>query len=322
MIETACNTNFLNPKRVKEIIEFSSADAEKSLTQSGHSLAMSSAAAQISNRAATNELISGLTYVNSLKSLKESITNDETLTKYIDSLVGIQNKISTSPMYSFTASSLDQKELNLGIPAFMSDLTFKDQAMVPKQNKELGWITGSQVCFCAEAFPTVNSSHPDAPILSVLATVLRNGYLHSAIREKGGAYGAGASHDSKSQVFLFYSYRDPKCKETFAEFSNSREWALENISSAQLEEGILGVISSIDKPMSPAGEAGNDFLNLIQDKSQDERLEFRARVKECSLSDLKNMAAKYFNTDPKRAVLAGEGFQKILEEEGFEIKVI
>ena len=322
MIETACNTNFLNPKRVKEIIEFSSADAEKSLTQSGHSLAMSSAAAQISNRAATNELISGLTYVNSLKSLKESITNDETLTKYIDSLVGIQNKISTSPMYSFTASSLDQKELNLGIPAFMSDLTFKDQAMVPKQNKELGWITGSQVCFCAEAFQTVNSSHPDAPILSVLATVLRNGYLHSAIREKGGAYGAGASHDSKSQVFLFYSYRDPKCKETFAEFSNSREWALENISSAQLEEGILGVISSIDKPMSPAGEAGNDFLNLIQDKSQDERLEFRARVKECSLSDLKNMAAKYFNTDPKRAVLAGEGFQKILEEEGFEIKVI
>ena len=322
MIETACNANFLNPKRVKEIIEFSSADAEKSLTQSGHSLAMSSAAAQISNRAATNELISGLTYVNSLKSLKESITNDETLTKYIDSLAGIQNKISTSPMYSFTASSLDQKELNLGIPAFMSDLTFKDQAMVPKQNKELGWITGSQVCFCAEAFPTVNSSHPDAPILSVLATVLRNGYLHSAIREKGGAYGAGASHDSKSQVFLFYSYRDPKCKETFAEFSNSREWALENISSAQLEEGILGVISSIDKPMSPAGEAGNDFLNLIQDKSQDERLEFRARVKECSLSDLKNMAAKYFNTDPKRAVLAGEGFQKILEEEGFEIKVI
>ena len=111
-------------------------------------------------------------------------------------------------------------------------------------------------------------------------------------------------------------------KETVAEFSNSREWALENISSAQLEEGILGVISSIDKPMSPAGEAGNDFLNLIQDKSQDERLEFRARVKESSLSDLKNMAAKYFNTDPKRAVLAGEGFQKILEEEGFEIKVI
>jgi Zn-dependent M16 (insulinase) family peptidase len=204
----------------------------------------------------------------------------------------------------------------------MSDITFNDQSLASKQEKEFGWITGSQVCFCAEAFPTVNSSHPDAPILSVLATVLRNGYLHSAIREKGGAYGAGASHDSKAQVFLFYSYRDPKCKETFIEFSNSRKWALKNISSAQLEEGILGVISSIDKPMSPAGEAGSDFLNLIQGKSQDERLEFRARVKECTLSDLKKMATKYFDGDSKRAVLAGEGFQNILEDEGFEIKVI
>ena len=322
MIETVCNANFLNPKRVKEIIEFSSADAEKSLTQSGHTLAMSSAASQISKRAATNELISGLTYVNSLKSLKESISDEKNLNKYIDSLVGIQNKIATSPIYSFTASSLEQKELNLGIPAFMSDITFNDQSLASKQEKEFGWITGSQVCFCAEAFPTVNSSHPDAPILSVLATVLRNGYLHSAIREKGGAYGAGASHDSKAQVFLFYSYRDPKCKETFIEFSNSRKWALKNISSAQLEEGILGVISSIDKPMSPAGEASSDFLNLIQGKSQDERLEFRARVKECTLSDLKKMATKYFDGNSKRAVLAGEGFQNILEDEGFEIKVI
>ena len=100
MIETVCNANFLNPKRVKEIIEFSSADAEKSLTQSGHTLAMSSAASQISKRAATNELISGLTYVNSLKSLKESISNEKNLNKYIDSLVGIQNKIATSPIYS------------------------------------------------------------------------------------------------------------------------------------------------------------------------------------------------------------------------------
>jgi len=322
MMETVSNANFANPRRVKEIIEFSSADAEKSLTQGGHSLAMSSAAAQISKRAATNELTSGLTYVNSLKSLKDSVSDDANLNRYIDSLINIQNKISSTPMYSFTASSLEQKELNLGIPSFMSEMQFNNQVLAPTQQKELGWITGSQVCFCAEAFPTVNGSHPDAPILSVLATVLRNGYLHSAIREKGGAYGAGASHDSKAQVFLFYSYRDPKCKETFTEFSNSRQWALDNISAAQLEEGILGVISSIDKPMSPAGEAGNDFMNLIQGKSQDDRLKFRARVKDCKLSDLNEMAAKYFNSESKKAVLAGESFQEALEDQGFEIKVI
>ena len=74
--------------------------------------------------------------------------------------------------------------------------------------------------------------------------------------------------------------------------------------------------------MSPAGEAGNDFMNLIQGKSQDDRLEFRARVKDCKLSDLKEMAAKYFNSESKKAVLAGESFQEALEDQGFEIKVI
>jgi hypothetical protein len=34
------------------------------------------------------------------------------------------------------------------------------------------------------------------------------------------------------------------------------------------------------------------------------------------------MATKYFDGNSKRAVLAGEGFQNILEDEGFEIKVI
>ena len=122
------------------------------------------------------------------------------------------------------------------------------------QEASIGWITGAQVSYCAEAFPTVDAFHEDAPALSVLGAVLRNGYLHSAIREKGGAYGAGAMQDSKNQVFKFFSYRDPKCTETFNEFRNSREWSLKGISQNQLDEGILGVISSIDKPLSPYGE--------------------------------------------------------------------
>ena len=69
------------------------------------------------------------------------------------------------------------------------------------QDQSIGWITGAQVCYCAEAFPTVGSKHPDAPKLSVLAAVLRNGYLHSAIREKGGAYGAGATNDTSTNTF-------------------------------------------------------------------------------------------------------------------------
>ena len=322
MIETVINANFNNPDRVKEIIEFSAVSAEKSLTQNGHSMAMSSAASQISERAATNEIISGLSYIKNLKSLKDNLQDKNNLDEFIELMKSLQSKISKTPIFSYTASSLDRNNLNLGIPKYDGSIQLDIQDLIPIQQNQLGWVTNSQVSFCAEAFATVDNKHPDSPLLSVLATVLRNGYLHSAIREKGGAYGAGAAHDSKSRCFLFYSYRDPKCRETFNEFSKSREWALENITSDQLEEGILGVISSIDKPLSPAGETMNDFLNLIQNKSQEERLKFRTRVKECSLSDLKLMTEKYLSGKPKKAILAGESFKQELKEEGFEIKVI
>ena len=75
------------------------------------------------------------------------------------------------------------------------------------QEESVGWITGAQVTYCAEAFPTVDFFHKDAPALSVLGAVLRNGYLHSAIREKGGAYGSGAMQDSNNKIFKFFSYR-------------------------------------------------------------------------------------------------------------------
>ena len=51
--------------------------------------------------------------------------------------------------------------------------------------------------------------------------------MHSAIREKGGAYGGGASHDSANGVFRFYSYRDPRLMETFDDFRASVDWLLD-----------------------------------------------------------------------------------------------
>ena len=156
----------------------------------------------------------------------------------------------------------------------------------------------------------------------MLGTVLRNGYLHSAIREKGGAYGAGASQDSNNKVFKFFSYRDPKCSETFNEFKNSREWSIKNISEGQLEEGILGVISSIDKPLSPFGEAMSDFMSSLDQKSQDERLHFRSKVKSCTLKDLAMVSEKYLFNESKRSVIAGENYKSELKDLGFDIKYI
>ncbi len=100
---------------------------------------------------------------------------------YLDTLQSIKNKVSNTPNYLFTASSLDQSDLKLNTIFNAESIDLNNQNFVGVQDGSIGWITGSQVCFCAEAFPSVDSKHEDAPALTVLGTVLRNGYLHSAI---------------------------------------------------------------------------------------------------------------------------------------------
>jgi Zn-dependent M16 (insulinase) family peptidase len=53
---------------------------------------------------------------------------------------------------------------------------------------------------------------------------MTNAYLHREIREKGGAYGGGASHGLHGSV-AFYSYRDPNTFETVTQFKKAVEWA-------------------------------------------------------------------------------------------------
>ena len=322
MLRTIEDSKFDETQRIKELLDFISSDNEKSLIQNGHVLAMNNAASQINSIAATNDLTSGIRFINNTSSLSKTITDKDNLEQYIETLKSIKAKISNTPNYLFTASSLEQNNLKLLAEFKSSSHELNNQELYSVQKDSIGWITGSQVCFCSEAFATVDSKHQDAPALTVLGAVLRNGYLHSAIREKGGAYGSGASQDSYNRVFKFFSYRDPKCSETFLEFKKSREWSLKNITSAQLDEGVLGVISSIDKPLSPYGEAMSDFMSELDHKKQAERLAFRSKVKECSIDDLVKVSEKYLFSNSKSAVIAGEPFESEIKSLDFKLKNI
>ena len=322
MIDTAKNSNFSDKNRIKDMLNFISSDNEKSLIQNGHVLSMSNAAAQINNISSTNDFASGLNFITNTNSLSKNIEKDSNLDQYIEILNSIKNKICPIPSYSFTASSLnlDQSQINFSFDN--QDNGFNVQNYFDIQQESIGWITGAQVTYCAEAFPTLDFFHDDAPVLSVLGAVLRNGYLHSAIREKGGAYGAGAMQDSNNRVFKFFSYRDPRCSETFEEFKKSREWSLKNISQEQLDEGILGIISSIDKPLSPFGEAMSDFSMNLDKKDLEARLRIRSLVKNCTLDDLINVSQKYLFNESKRSIIAGENYVDEMKKMNFVIRNI
>ena len=160
------------------------------------------------------------------------------------------------------------------------------------------WVANTQVNFCARAYPTVPVQHPDAAALTVLGGFLRNGFLHRAIREQGGAYGGGASQDSSIAAFRFYSYRDPRLARTLADFDAAVNWMLDAAHEYRaLEEAILGVIGSLDKPSSPAGEAKQHFHNRLFGRSHEQREQFREQVLGVSLEDLRRVTAEYLRPE-------------------------
>jgi hypothetical protein len=288
------------------------------LNQNGHILAMNSAASSLNTFSATAFQMSGLQMLNQSKAAISKMKEVADTLELINILKSIHSKVLHDPFKIFTACS--PKALKDQSEEFENIYYEAEQSLTMPINEQIGWITGSQVCYCAEAFQGVPREHPDAPALSVLATVLRNGFLHTAIREKGGAYGAGATNDTSTNTFKFFSYRDPKCAETFVAFKDAIEWSKTSITDQHLEEAILGVVSSIDKPLSPVGEAKNDFNFNLEDISIKERLEMRQRVINCSIEDLTRVCEKYLTQDSKKSILAGEAYREEASSLGLSLR--
>ncbi len=326
MYETLNNARFDEVERIAELITQIRSRRERSVTGSGHTLAMTAAASGLSPMAELNHKFGGLAGIKTLKALDDSHRDGSAIKQTTLLFKSIHEKIKAaakSYMLTLEADSVDQAVAEFESVWKKDNSAVVDVFTLPeiKQKTEQMWIANTQVNFCARAYPTVTMEHPDAAALSVLGGFLRNGYLHTAIREQGGAYGGGATHDSNIAAFKFYSYRDPRLAETLADFDNAIDWMLDNShEERQLEEAILGVIGSIDKPGSPAGEARSAFHDALHGRSREKLQQFRKRVLEVSLDDLKRVTETYLkNGEASTAVIASAATHEELGDLGLEV---
>ena len=116
--------------------------------------------------------------------------------------------------------------------------------------------------------------------------------------DTSNAYGGGASQDSGVAAFRFYSYRDPRLEQTLDDFDTAVAWMLDTPHGFRaLEEAILGVIGSLDKPSSPAGEAKQHFHNRLFGRTHETREQFRQQVLAVSLDDLRRVTETYLKPE-------------------------
>ncbi len=296
MLDTLENVRFDEYSRMRELVAQHRAHREQAVTGSGHSLAMMAATSSLSPLATFNHLNSGLAGIKALKALDQQLAQEPELHRLAAQLEELHGILRQAPLQLLNVCEASQRtDIGAQLASAIPAATTSERSSFTLSQKATGrhqlWQTNTQVNFCAKAWPTVPMAHPDAPVLSVLGGFLRNGFLHSAIREKGGAYGAGASQDSNVGAFVFFSYRDPRLTETLDDFDASLQWLWSQQHPREVvEEAILGVIGSLDKPASPAGEAKQHFHNQLQGRSNELRAQFRQRVMAVCEADLKRVA--------------------------------
>ena len=318
--------------RIIELLQQRKTRWQSRLSGSGHSYAMQIASRQMSALARRDYHNTGLGALNWLTHLVNKIDQDDTAYEaLIAELQAIHRKLLQAPKQFLLVCEEHQSDRlveeiqnvwdKLAVDKSPVSLTKVEQ--INTENDE-AWLIQTNVQFCCSAYQAVDVAHADAAPLMVLAAYLRNGFLHSAIREKGGAYGGGASYDGNACSFRFYSYRDPRLVETFNDFEASVQW-LFNVEQQpyQLEEAILGLVAGMDKPGSPAGEAITACYALLHARTPKFRRVLRERLLSVSLEDLQRVAKQYLlEQKPVKAVVAPFAKRDELQALGFNIQQV
>ena len=302
MHETLTSPRFDEAGRIRELVAQTRASREQSVTGSGHVLAMMAAASGMSPTISLSHRLTGLAGTKAIKALDDELHDKASVDRLTDAFRRIHAAFEQAPRRFLLIAEEEnlgslRKEMAGHFNDNQADVDFQRFAPAPvrEQVRQL-WTTSTEVNFCARAYPTVPSAHEDSAALNVLGSFLRNGYLHRAIRETGGAYGGGASQDNDTASFRFFSYRDPRLTETLDDFDGSIRWLLETRHEPQaLEEAILNVISSIDKPGSPAGEARSAYHAELFGRSAEQRRAYRQRILGVSLDDLRRVGETWFS---------------------------
>ena len=340
--------------RIKEILQQRQASWQSRLASAGHAYALQTASRAMSRQAQLEYVRSGLPALNALKDfLAHASDDDNKWDELATSLMALHQRLLSLPKHAVIiceaeqterlsdlivdswqdvkASTVNAKQIEENIPSEFTQLEL-DPALDGEPDavkalesdpiaEDLAWLVATNVYHNASAYSVPAADHPDTAALMVLAPYLRNGYLHSAIRERGGAYGGGAGYDANACAFKFFSYRDPHCAETFAHFEASIEWLLSEPQSAeQLEEAILGIISGMDKPGSPAGEAIKACFANLHNRGEDWQRKMRAAILAVTIEDIQRVAKQYLQGQQHvRAVLAPYDKEDSVKDLGFKV---
>lgn len=285
------NVRFDETARIKELLLEIETSLEQGINSNAPRYASLMALSGFSTSDALKNSFSGLPCFKRIKAITAKI--DEKLPKVMATLQQIKSKLLiNNPQLIVTCDQTLYKEL----------LQEKFYAVGQLQSvKGSSWQIGqssfkvenqlielsADVAFNCQAFTSIPYLHKDSALLLLATELMKMNTLHTEIREKGGAYGYGASYLASEAVFYFHTFRDPNIDSSFAAFLlATKEIAEGNFTEEELEQAKISIIQGFDTPCAPGSRGITSYNVLRVGKTAPMRKAYRKALLEASREDV------------------------------------
>ncbi len=291
--EILLHEKFEDKKRIRDLLGNIKASKEADIVSS-YDAATTRAGSYFSMFSAVREQMGGLTYYRFICDLFDNFDKlaDETISKINELYEKLTDKNTAMVNITCDREGYDKVVQNLDI--LTKGITAKDNCEAKREfsleRKNEGITTSSMVQYDVMAGNFKDAGFKYDGRLKVLSQLMRYEYLWQNVRVKGGAYGCGLTASITGNMSM-YSYRDPNIKSTYEIYKNIVSYlrTLE-LDERELKKIIIGTISAVDSPMTPATKNGFALSDYFYGVTDEERQKWREDVLDITLDGLRETA--------------------------------
>ena len=316
MSEILTASKLTDTKRLREILAMVKSRLLMRFQSSGHTTAALRAMSYASPAAKLKDMTNGIGFYRAVARIEENFDEEkDRLTEVLQSLAKRLFR-AENMMISYTASREGLEGIETRIEelkkSLYRDVPREEACIIHCEKKNEGFKTASKVQYVARTGNFIDHGASYTGALQILKVILSYDYLWQNIRVKGGAYGCMSNFNRIGEGY-FVSYRDPNLKRTVEVYEGVVDYLKDfTVSERDMTKYIIGTMSNIDQPMTPAAK-GERSKNLYMNKvSADMIREERNQILDASQDDIRALSRV------AEAVLKADQFCVIGSEEKIE----
>ncbi len=271
-------TDFMDDKRIKEILNQIKSRQEMSMMNAGHSVSVNRAISYYNEGAWYKELTEGIAYYQFICDLLKNY--DEKKAEMADNFRRLMIRIfrPENMMVDWTAEKSALENAKATADAFAQKLYTEPLTEAEQTQASVGlckahneaFTTAGMVQYCA-----ASGNFTDAGIryhggMNILRNIMGNEYLWNNIRVQGGAYGCMCNFGLTGNAY-FVSYRDPNIGTTYDVYEKAADYVASlDLDERELTKYMIGAVSTMDIPMTPSMKGARSLAAYLAKRSFEE----------------------------------------------------